>query len=68
MREWEWQKSKQNEDERYNGYIFLLSCFLLSFLIKIAFPIIFTEKNEVSSVNLVEELYKYIQCSINQNT
>ena len=35
MGKWEWQKSKKNEDERYNGYIFLLSCFLLSFLIKI---------------------------------
>jgi hypothetical protein len=39
MGEWEWQKSKKNEDERYNGYIFLLSCFLLSFLIKIGVPI-----------------------------
>jgi len=31
--------SKKNKDERYNSYIFLLSYFLLSFLIKIAVPI-----------------------------
>jgi len=31
--------SKKNKDERYNSYIFLLSYFLLSFLIKISGPI-----------------------------